>query len=338
MASDFTTSSAAIPALFKVLSTNGVSIEDIENTTGIRHLTLKDPDFRIPLDQFLKLWKFAIQKTGNPALALTLREHAVPEPMHLVLHICHTAATVKEAMEQNIRYASLVCDSDKYDWTEGPKNSSYRYVNTSPKHQSPWLAEYNLSSTVRLVRSMIGGNELPAEVHFQHPQPVYVDVYQKVFKCPVLFNQPENSIVFSTSILAQKVITKDPYLQAILKKHADFLLKQNTIKEKNASQVQQIILEYLPTGKVNADFVAQQLNIHRRTLSRKLNAEGTSFQEILEKTRQQLAHSYLEQKMGIPEISLFLGFSEPSVFQHAFKRWFGTSPGDYKQQMIAKKG
>ncbi len=96
--------------------------------------------------------------------------------------------------------------------------------------------------------------------------------------------------------------------------------------------MQKLLYGYLPQGKATIEVVSSQMNISRRTLHRKLKREGTSFQQLLKKTRKDLAINYLQKtNFSIGEVGFLLGFSEYSAFHRAFKDWFGKSPGEYQQ-------
>jgi len=94
------------------------------------------------------------------------------------------------------------------------------------------------------------------------------------------------------------------------------------------SMVENQLLRVLPSGGVQAAVIARQLDMSMRSLTRRLAEEGTTFGEILDGLRNRLALRYLEdQRMSLQQIAWLLGYSEPTAFNHAFKRWFGTSPG-----------
>lgn len=99
------------------------------------------------------------------------------------------------------------------------------------------------------------------------------------------------------------------------------------------------IIERLPDGAPNQQQIASSLNVSNRTLQRKLREEGTSFIDLLQDTRLQLACKYLSSPgRSVVETAYLLGFSEPSTFSRAFKRWTGQSPAEYREQSSAVRG
>ena len=97
-------------------------------------------------------------------------------------------------------------------------------------------------------------------------------------------------------------------------------------------QVRSRIIERLHDGTPNQETIAQSLNVSLRSLQRKLNDEDTNFKTLLESTRRELALHYIrETHRSLGEITYLLGFSEPSNFTRAFKRWTGVSPIVYRE-------
>ena len=91
------------------------------------------------------------------------------------------------------------------------------------------------------------------------------------------------------------------------------------------------IVERLPDGPPSQQQIAEALHVSNRTLQRRLKDEGTSFMDLLQDTRLQLAQKYLQQRSrSVVETAYMLGFSEPSTFSRAFKRWTGVAPADYR--------
>ena len=103
---------------------------------------------------------------------------------------------------------------------------------------------------------------------------------------------------------------------------------------KVASQVRRLLIQLLPSGNVNQDVVANQLNRSKSTLQRQLKTEGLSYRDVLEDTQRSLAENYLnERKHAHAQIAYLLGFSDQSNFSRAFKRWTSLSPKQYQESV-----
>ena len=130
------------------------------------------------------------------------------------------------------------------------------------------------------------------------------------------------------------IVSEDSRLLQILTAHADDLLAERHSVPGLQSMVANQLVNLLPSGKFQAAAVAQRLNMSTRSFTRHLAEEGTSFGEILERLRQRLASRYLaEDRMSIQQIAWLLGYSEVGAFNHAYKRWTGTTPGRARKSL-----
>jgi len=99
-----------------------------------------------------------------------------------------------------------------------------------------------------------------------------------------------------------------------------------------AKRVRSALLEGIPSGLVTMEAIARKLALSKRTLQRRIEAEDTSYQQILNETREALARHYLEKTtLPVTEISFLLGFDEPNSFYRAFRRWTGLSPDSVRR-------
>lgn len=122
-------------------------------------------------------------------------------------------------------------------------------------------------------------------------------------------------------------------VKELLTRHADTLQKEIERSKLFQDKVRKIVLMHLEASSVNLEVIAKELNISSRTVYRKLRNENLSYKSLLNEVRRRLAQDYLrEGSFSIEDISSKLGFSESSAFHRAFKRWFETNPGQYRQQ------
>jgi len=311
-----------------------MSNAELDRMTGIDSKVIDDPDARITLSQFLKLWQIAIAVTEDPALALHLRQTYGKDLMHFVVILAMKSADPLEAAQNFCRYAKVVCESDHFEIEFKDDNFILTYSNTSPEHENIWLPEYHLSSAVLFSRNFSETGNNPIEVRFRHADPGYAQAYREVFKCPVFFAQKKTQLIFSEKDMLRTNISPDPYLQAVLKKNAEAALKTLSKNESFQDQVREFIIKHLHLGTVDVTWTSDAMNMDRRTLHRRLIKEGTTFKDLLTGIKKDLARKYLEQGLTATQIAYLLGFSEPSSFQRAFKRWFGINPGEFRKEKM----
>lgn len=332
MTTEIRTSYTASQILMEIILDHGMSLFELEKRTGVKPFRITDPDGWIPMTSFVRLWELAIDATGDPALALRLRKDTGIRMVHFAIQLALHSETMLDAVFHFTRYNNLIAETDTFEITDDDELVEMTYINTSPC-QVRWLPEHHFSFGLELGRSLAKGNYDPIRVEFQHADPGYAAVYDEVFRAPVLFQQPKNSIICRKKDLLQPITTRDPYLQSVLKKYAEVLMDKRSKSASLQEKIKEYILARLPDGELSLEAAASALNMARSTLYRRLKGEGTSFRNLLLKTRQDLAKAYLRDGMTNSQVAYLIGFSEPSAFQRAFKRWYTISPGEYRKSV-----
>ncbi len=330
------TAYTASQILMDLILNNGMPLAEFKKTTGVSPSRIKNPDAWIPMTSFIRLWELAIAATGDPALALRLRKDTGIRMVHFAIQLAMHSKTMLDAMLHFTRYNKLISETDTFEIADKDDLIEVIYTDTSP-YQAIWLPEHHFSFGVELARSMAEENYSPIRVCFQHPDPGYKEVYEEIFQAPVLFQQPKNVIVSRKKDLQHPIALRDPYLQSVLEKYAEELMNKRGRSESLREQVREYIFSNLPIGEITIETAASALNMARSTLYRQLKTEGTSFRDILLKTRQDLAKAHLRDGMTNSQVAYLIGFSEPSVFQRAFKRWYDISPGEYRKLISEKR-
>lgn len=328
-----TTSAVAILALFDLLKDQGLTVAQIEEKTGIDRAKMDDPDTRIFMDQFLNLWQMAEDVTGDPAIGLHLRQSYGKNYMHFAIMIALNSETLLEAANSWSAYAMLVNDIDRAQIHEKEDHFICTYACSSPEYENRWIPEHHFSYLMDCARRMSGQDFSPVAVWFRHKDPGYADEYRKNLGCPVHFNRSENLMMVKKEDMMRPIIAPDPYLKALLKKHADGIVEQYTRNRSMKEKVRTLISKKLHTGQISVQLVSDAMNMDRSTLHRRLKKEGTTFRTLLTETRRDLAKKYLIQGLSASQTAYLIGFTEPSTFHHAFKRWYGQNPGEFRKTL-----
>jgi AraC-like DNA-binding protein len=174
---------------------------------------------------------------------------------------------------------------------------------------------------LRTLRCASGRDDaVPVVVEYAFPEPVNAAFYEQTFGCPVRFNRPHNVMEFADSDLVDALASPGAPVLAQL---------AHAAPPSFTARVQEILAALLPKGPPHRDAVAARLMMSERTLQRRLAEEGTSFTSLVDDTRRELARQSLEAgDLSLKMLSFQLGFSEPSAFYRACKRWFGMTPSD----------
>ena len=172
-------------------------------------------------------------------------------------------------------------------------------------------------------------------MEFKFPQPPEIDRYRAVFQCPIRFDQPENRMLLAGSDLEAPIPSRNPSMLAM----HEHVLRERLASLGNARtsyRVSEEIVRRLHRGEPRRDAIAASLALADRTLQRRLHAEGTSFQQLLDDARRELARKYLsEERYPLNQVADLLGFVDQSNFFRACKRWFNEPPGQYRRRLAA---
>ena len=173
---------------------------------------------------------------------------------------------------------------------------------------------------------------LPIHARFRHSAPDYLSDYERILGLACHFGASENALVGPASILDAPLPGENSELQGVLTTHAENVLAQLPSHHSFALDVRNAIARGLASGNVGSDAVAESLGINVRTLRRRLISEGTGFREVVDDVRCSIAKRSMLEGLPFTEVSFIVGFSDPSAFGKAFRRWTGTSPGEFIQQ------
>ena len=314
---------------------SGVAPEALCRAVGLDPSALEDADHQIPFAQLIRLNEHGARLTGDDAFGLHVGERTDAKTYGLLGYVTINSRTFGEALSRLIRYQQIRTSAVRFslEITGADVHLAYHYRTTdiSPQERRQ-ESEEMMSTMMEVGRKLTGVDWTPREVHFEHARPEDVSEHERIFRAPVRFVKPLTKLIFDVSILTLPLAEADLTLGSLLEQQAEVLLAKSPRHGVLSSQVQQLIKESLPVGEAQLDLTGRKLGLSSRTLQRKLQEEGTSYQELLEETQRTLAELYLQKpEIAICEVSYLLGFAQPSAFHRAFRRWTGLTPGEFRQ-------
>jgi AraC-like DNA-binding protein len=306
--------------------------------SGLGAATLDDPDSRVPQSAYVALMDAGVALLDEPALGLKFGEAVRMQAISIVGLICEACETTAEVGRQLNRYARLVVDdggAPSADVIRGvpDKNGFWMEIVSDFHRRHPRLAEAELARLVENARVMFASDpqfqamRFPLAVHVMHDDPGYRAEYERIFRAPVTFGSTRYALLIDPAFLALRQPPTNRYVFGVLSARADALLKEIEASRSARSRVESLLLPILHTGDAGVDAVCARMALSRRTLQRKLSAEGTTFEAVLDDLRRRLALDYLSgSKVSVNEAAYLVGFSEAASFSRAVKRWTGTTP------------
>ncbi|MET0363510.1 MAG: AraC family transcriptional regulator [Sphingobium sp.] len=176
-----------------------------------------------------------------------------------------------------------------------------------------------------LAMEMTGGMARARQVNFRHQPISSMRTYRQYFGCEVRFGQNQDGCVFSEAAWAAPIVDPDAEAYRTVTNFIDERFTQHS--PPLHAQVRGLVMQYIGAEDCSNDRIATELNLHPRTLHRRLKAEGTAFQKIKDEVRLDLMAYYLRQTdLDFAHISERLGFAEQSVFTRSCNRWLSGSP------------
>jgi AraC-like DNA-binding protein len=176
------------------------------------------------------------------------------------------------------------------------------------------------------IRAAVGNHWRPVAVGLTHRQPADLTEYGQRVGSRISFNQPANSITISAATLAMPMPNADPQLFKLVKRYCEEEIERQKVDDHPLNRIRETMIRCLQQGSFGPKHIAKEFGLTPSGLHRRLKAEGTSFQRLLDDTRRCLTHRYLlESSLKLTDIAARVGYSELSAFSRAARLWFGTS-------------
>ena len=304
--------------------------------SGIAPADLEDHDNRIALDRHIALLRAAKDCCADPAFALHYGEAVNLAEVSVVGLIGHASETMADAFVQLARYSRLIVDLDlgpgeRFRLAHDPEGV-WIFDDRPDPNLYPELTEVAFAQMVSGTRRF-GDTPFVLAVRVTHDDPGYRGEYERILAAPVAFGSDRNAMRIDPAWGSHRIALEPRYAFGILSRHADALLARLDSDATMRGRAERLIMPVLHKGGVNMAVTAAALGCSRDTLYRRLRAEGTTFERLLDELRRRLALDYLAAgKVSVAETAYLTGFSDPAAFSRAFKRWTGRSPGEVRRK------
>jgi len=320
-------------AILEALRMVGVSNpETLLPAAGIDPALLGKPENRIPFERQNALWALALASAPTPVFGLQFARSIQPTSFGLVGYMAMNCGTIGECLEAIVSYQFLAGEGGEFSLAPCGDDTALCYTPVNP--DDPVTRERvvgMLAATVSFGRWLVGEAFQPRRVAFTHAAPGETAEYEEFFGCPVAFAESSNCAVYTPAVTGLVVPNASEQLLALLRERANRMLGELS-RGGIASRIASLLASQLDSAVPDKAVIAAQLGMSERTLQRRLREEGTTYQATLDRTRHYLARDLLRNtQIPLAEVAIQLGFSEPSTFFRAFRRWEGATPGQYRE-------
>jgi AraC-like DNA-binding protein len=316
-----------------VLERCGVPSQPILEAAGITHEQLNDPEASAPFVVLDELLGTCVRKTKCTHFGLLLSEFTNLSSLGIIGRLARNADTVGAALKDLASYFALHDTGGSLHIANSAEFAVFGYGIQIPGIQNSDQA-YDLAvgTIFNIMKELCGPTWRPERILLPRSRPPEVRPYRKMFAAPVRFGAMQAAVVFRSSWLSARIEDTDAVLYRLLKNEASFDL--GAADPLFFMDVRRAIEASLESGRCSRGDVACFLKLHERTLGRRLQASGTTFQKMLDATRSEMAKRMLhDTSRAVADIGASLGFRDPAVFTRAFRRWTNMTPREFRNQV-----
>jgi AraC-like DNA-binding protein len=303
---------------------------------GLDRDALRDPLLRIPYADMMMLSELAARMTKDAAFGLHVGEQVEQNSYGIVGYSVVSSATLGEALRSLQSYLPIWTNVGAFqlEVERSVAHFQWKYSDGSlpePRHD----VEMTMAAVARFNRLSDGAAWKPREVWFAHAKPKDVSEHARIFRAPVRFGMPVNSLLLDSSLLDLPMRGANSVAHQAITATADALLATAPAKANLTQSVLSFIRQRLCSGDFSLHEASRHLGLSRRTLQRKLRQESFSHRLLVEQARRDLSRCLLlGSHATATEAAYALGFSDPTAFHHAFQRWHGMPPQAYRDAKI----
>lgn len=317
-----------------LLEARGHPAELILREVGLKRAEVKPPDARIAVTKHVALIEAAAEHLNDPCFGLHFGAGLDPLDAGAIGFLAANSPTLGDALKNFAKYLATMSEGSRAHLDLKGEQAHWTMGLTDRKAVADrQFYEYLLAASLNICRFAVSRRITPTTVEFQHPRSSGLDEFRRYFGAPVRFGAMRNMMTLEKSQLSLPCRSADQRLFRIVKAHCDELLAKSRKAKNLQEEVTHLVGSLLPTGTATKAHVASSLNMSERTLSRRLAEQGMSFRQIIDEERRRMAFRYLDDPAVRPtQVAYLLGYSEPSAFTHAFRRWTQQSPAEYRGQ------
>lgn len=328
-----TVSSAYLRSAYTACLSNGCPAEPLDELISGAPHSLDNPSARFPCHVLNDCLFLAEELTGQIGMGIHFGHNIRPSSLMDIGYALLSCDTLADMIAFNAKYQRLTQQLARgYLETHGKKTHLiWDTYDKDAESQRP-ATEGTMAGYSGFGRWVTWDPEIQIEeMHFRHAAPADISLYRKHFPWKLCFEAERDMLVAPTDLFLRPLPQANPMLVKILAERLDRALEAFdqplTVQRETFLCVQSMLRD----GTPSIIQVARTLGMTERTLRRRLEAESTSFRDVLESARRDACELYLKEgKRGAADIALLLGYSEQSAYSRAFKSWYGVPPSQYK--------
>jgi AraC-like DNA-binding protein len=327
-----TTSSAAwIKGVLRMFESQGVDLDRLFAAADIDPALMEQADARLDLQQVNRLWRLAVDRTGQQTLGLDRDLASRFLDLEIAGNWVGSGATLGSVLQSQASYSTLTNDASAFTLEAEHPNVWVTLTHGNDLSFPRQRLEYSLLATVLVCQRATRRPVRPLAVEFVFPEPADVHRHRMAFPCPLRFDRPANRLLLAGEDLALPVVSGSASAIVLEERVLESLLAALG-PARTSFRVAQELVRRLRQGVPQAGSVAASIGLSEAALARQLRSERTSLDDLLDRVRRELAHEYLAgSDAPLAGIPAWLGLGNDAEFAAAVRRWFGQGPAEYRK-------
>ena len=314
----------------------GLSPSAVLRRAGLPPSFLDQPRVLLKTEELFALWRAIGEVSDNPAIGLLLGTETKTERFHPVSLAALSTESFGQAVKQMARYKQLTSPEEIRQQMNEEEWSIHFHWLLADQVEPMALIECAFAWVLSVARHGTGTRLSPLRMEFVQPRP-HIKAIERHFGCPVVCGAPHNAIVFRAADAQRPFVTRNAELLAMLAPQFEEELKRENGDESFVDRVRLAIQQKLTGQRPTIEDIADALHISSRTIQRRLQKEGSSFQRLLEEARHQLARQYLNNSvLELNEAAYLLGYNDANSFVRAFRTWEGVPLARWREEQRAR--
>lgn len=318
------------------LHESGTRVPEVLRCAGLPAGLFDQPRVLVTTEELFCFWRGIGEVSRDPAIGLLLGTESRPDQYDPVGLAALSARDFGEAIRGAGRYKQITCPEEILSETsDGEWSIQFRWL-LAEEQEPEILVDVCFAWVLSLARHGTGERISPLRVELVRKR-ANAKVLERHFGCEVVSGSSRNALVFRASDAERPFVTRNADLLAMLAPQLDEELKRHRGQESFPEQVRAAIQRKLTGRRPKMLEVARELRMSARTLQRRLQESGRSFQQVLEEARHELARHYLAYSpLELNETAYLLGYEDSSSFVRAFRGWEGVPPAHWRDAQRAK--
>ena len=320
----------------EILERFNVPSEPILRAANLTFQDLHDPERTASFAELDRLIGVCVRETKCAHFGLLLGRYVNLQSFGVVGRLARNAPSVGAALQDLSAYFVLHDSGGSPNVAVQKGKVTFSYgMHARGIRNADQVYDLAVYAMLNIMRQLCGTGWQPEMMLLPRKRPPDLRPYREAFAAPLRFDAMQAALVFPQALLSHPVVDADPLLHTLLEDRASLEMAQEG--SLLPGDVLRTIRFLLMSRECSRGDVARRLGIHERTLGRRLQATGTTFQQLLDETRSQWASQLLhDTRAPIARIAASLGYRDPTVFTRAFRRWTGHTPREYRASLAPR--